>query len=112
MVTDLLTRKTFPPPVAEIPQTNRGWVVVVSGIAYTPLTLCLLPAYNTAYIAAYNKPTEKTGSRTIPNFWSAICPNAALQPGPSCWFLSFCSKKLFLELLAIKLIDKGYKNGR
>jgi hypothetical protein len=112
MVTDLLTRKTFPPPVAEIPQTNRGWVVVVSGIAYTPLTLCLLPAYNTAYIAAYNKPTEKTESPVIPNFWPAICPNAALQPEPSCWFLSFCSKKLFRALLAIKLIEKGYKHGR
>ena len=112
MVTDLLTRKTFPPPVAEIPQTNRGWVVVVSGIAYTPLTLCLLPAYNTAYIAAYNKPTEKTESPVIPNFWPAICPNAALQPGPSCWFLSCCSKKLFQVFLAIKTHRQGYKHGR
>ena len=68
MVTDFITRKTFPPPVAEIPQTNRGWVVVVSGIAYTPLTLCLLPAYNTAYIAAYNKLTETHENLAIPHF--------------------------------------------
>jgi hypothetical protein len=68
MVTDFNTRKTFPPPVAENPQTDWGWVVVVSGCAYMPLNLCLLPAYNTAYIAAYNKPTEITGSLPIHDF--------------------------------------------
>ena len=112
MVTDFSTRKTFPPPVAENPQTDRGGVVVVSGGAYTPLNLCLLSAYITAYIAAYNKATEKTESPVIPNFWPAICPNAAFQPEPSCWFLSLCCKNLFRALLAIKLIEKGYKNGR
>jgi len=91
MVTDFSTRKIIPPPVAENPQTDWGWVVVVSGCAYTPLTFCLLAAYITAYIAAYNKHTESPKNRVIPDFWPAICLNAALSPGPSCWFLSLCS---------------------
>jgi hypothetical protein len=68
MVTDFSTRKTFPPPVAENPQTDRGWVVVVSGGAYTPLNLCLLSAYITAYIAAYNKLSETHENLAIPHF--------------------------------------------
>jgi hypothetical protein len=112
MVTDSNTRKTFPPPVAENPQTDWGWVVVVSGCAYTPLNLCLLPAYNNAYIAAYNQPTEVPEDLAIPFFWPVICPNAALQPGPSCWFLLFSSKKLFRAFLAFEYHHLGHQLGR
>jgi len=62
MVTNFKARKFDPVSVVENPQTDCGWVIVVSGSAYMPLTWCLHAAYKTAYKIAYNHCTESLES--------------------------------------------------
>jgi hypothetical protein len=91
VVTGFGPGKVIPPPVAENPQTDRGWVVVVGGVADMPLTYCLLDADKTADKSADN---DLPGSpQSIPEI--VFCPtvwlNTALHPEPSWRFLSSCS---------------------
>jgi len=65
---NFLPRRPFPPPDAEKTKTLRGWVVVISGLAYTPLIRFLYAAYNAAYNTAYNETPEKPQSDFLADF--------------------------------------------